>query len=265
VLVAPATNTIVNFHLTLFMVNTCPKRRVAALALCFVVSVGAIALLDVFSSRISSRKNGFIRLLPPHILTPVANKDIGYNSYYIAGTAAQKIYLANTVAPSKFLVTDFALADTEGLTMTFPGNSKIIQGANLIAVDSPYFYLMEGRVALLMRGNIPRMAIDLVKKSGFFTASVPVSPSSFVVRAYNHLQRQNVLAKAFLDTPLIKDGRHTLERQVDGVFSTDGLLNYDPDSKRIIYVYYYRNQLLCFDTALNQLYVSKTIDTISRA
>ena len=244
---------------------TYTRKRLTTLGFCFVAGIGAVAALGFISDLVNHRTNGFIRLIPPHVLTPLNTKDIGYNSFYIVGSTANKVYLGNTMAPSKLLITDFALKDTQIATLIFPGNPTILEGANLVWADSPFIYLMDGRVPLLMRGNLSSLTIDQVKPSIYFMQALPVSPSSFVIRVYDRVQRQTVLARTTLDTPTAKEGAHTLERQGDGIFSTDGMLNVDPVSGRIIYMYFYRNQLPCFDTALNLLYTARTIDTVSQA
>lgn len=241
------------------------RKRLTTLAFCFIIGVGTVVALGFISNLVNHRKNGFIRLIPPHVLAMQKTKDIGYNSFYIVGAAANRIYLGNTMAPSKILITDFALKDTQIASMTIPGNPTIYEGANLVWADSPYIYLMEGRARLLMRGNLASLAIDQVKPATYFMQALPVSPSSFVIRMYDRAKGQAVLARTTLDTPLVKEGLHTLDRQVDGIFSTDGMLNVDPVSGRIIYLYFYRNQLPCFDTALNLLYTGRTIDTVSQA
>jgi hypothetical protein len=241
------------------------RKRLTTLGLCLIAGIGAVAALGFISDLVNHRKNGFVRLIPPHVLAMLNAKDIGYNSFYIVGTAANKVYLGNTMAPSKLLITDFALKDTQIATLTFPGKPTILQGANLVWADSPFIYLMEGRVPLLMRGSLSSLVIDQVKPSTYFMQALPVSPSSFVIRMYDRVQRQTVLARTTLDKPTAEEGARTLERQGDGIFSTDGMLNVDPASGRIIYMYFYRNQLPCFDTALNLLYTGRTIDTVSQA
>ncbi|WP_160143775.1 hypothetical protein [Chryseolinea soli] len=56
-----------------------------------------------------------------------------------------------------------------------------------------------------------------------------------------------------------------LERQIDGVFCTDGMLHYSPVLRRVVYVYYYRNQYILADTNLARVNRFRTIDTTSRA
>jgi len=56
-----------------------------------------------------------------------------------------------------------------------------------------------------------------------------------------------------------------LEKQIDGLFCTDGMLHYDRATSQMIYVYFYRNQFLCMDTSMNLLFRGNTIDTIGHA
>jgi hypothetical protein len=235
------------------------------LGLCLTGSLGIMAFFALFAMKVNNRKNGFIRLHPPHILNIAGARDIGYNTYYLAGATTRNVYLGNSMNPARLLITNRELTDTQDVTLSLPGNARLVEGANLIEIDSPFIYLMEGQIALIMRGSLSDLSIRDIRHSPFFNQSVPVSSSRFIIRMFDHLQKQNVLASTSMDSPIAKMGAHTLERQVDGIFSTDGILNYDPASGRILYVYHYRNQLLCFDTALHQIYVGKTIDTISYA
>ena len=241
------------------------RRKLVLLLLCFFFSVSAIVLLDLVSLSRNHQSNAFIRLMPPHVLVPLKNKYLGYNSFYFAGATASKIYLANTMAPAIMTTTDSALGPLKQTSIRFPANPKIVQGVNMVVADSPYLYFMEGHIPLLMRGDLSNLAIDEIRTSPYFTESVPISPTSFIIRTFDPAKQQNVLAKAILGQTQAKEGANTLDKQIDGIFSTDGMLNYDPTTSRIIYIYFYRNQILCFDTALNRIYVKRTIDTVSHA
>jgi hypothetical protein len=56
-----------------------------------------------------------------------------------------------------------------------------------------------------------------------------------------------------------------LQKQVDGVFCTDGMMAYDKDLARLIYLYRYRNQYIVMDSNLSMTYRANTIDTTSVA
>ena len=56
-----------------------------------------------------------------------------------------------------------------------------------------------------------------------------------------------------------------LTKQIDGLFCTDGTLNYDPGTQQLIYTYYYRNEYILLDKDLNIVTRGHTIDTTSTA
>jgi len=56
-----------------------------------------------------------------------------------------------------------------------------------------------------------------------------------------------------------------LTKQIDGLFCTDGILNYDPGTRQLVYTYYYRNEFILLDKNLNVIKTAHTIDTTSRA
>jgi hypothetical protein len=74
-----------------------------------------------------------------------------------------------------------------------------------------------------------------------------------------------MLGKVQVDTPHVRLEPNLLQKQIDGVFCTDGTLTYSPEVGRLIYTYYYRNQFIVYDTNLNLDYRGHTIDTFSRA
>ena len=56
-----------------------------------------------------------------------------------------------------------------------------------------------------------------------------------------------------------------LTKQIDGLFCTDGVLNYDPRTQQLVYTYYYRNEFILLDKNLSVIKTGYTIDTTSRA
>jgi hypothetical protein len=225
----------------------------------------SIIIIDIFSYRTNNLKNGFIRLFPPHLLLPLKFLDIKYNSYYIAGAKLNKIYLANSTAPSRLLIFNNDLSDTQHLHLNIKGNPRLIQGSNIIVIDSSSIYVMEGRVSTIMHGTLSNLNIDTIQKSYSFNLAIPISHSSVIIRTYNDDNTKNILAKISLNESKIIKAPNILEAQTDGIFSTDGMLLYEPISKHLIYIYYYRNQITCLDTNLKMIYISKTIDTVSYA
>jgi hypothetical protein len=197
--------------------------------------------------------------------TPEKILDIKYNSYYIAGATPAHIYLGNATAATYVFKMDYSLSDTAHMRLTLgPGIS--LSGPATITIDSPHVYMTEGTQGAILHASLEDPVLQPLPdgRRQFFNAS-PVSPASFVMRMYDSARQQNVLAKRSLDTTWLQPSTPVLEKQVDGVFCTDGILHYEPATAKLVYVYYYRNQFLCLDTNLNVQYRGKTIDTVSQA
>ena len=242
------------------------KRAFSLISIISILSILLITVLYTFSNKINHQKNGFIRLFRPHLITPTKNLDIKYNSYYIAGTTKNYIYLGNYIVPTHLLVAKYDLADTESLELRVAHNVKANWPVVQVSIDSPNVYLVDGITPTILHSDLSTREVnEYLKRIPFFTSVQPISNSSFVIRAYdNHLQK-SILAKVSVDSPYFKSAPDLLIKQVDGSFCTDGMLHYDPDLACIIYLYYYRNQFLCLDTNLNVIYRGNTIDTISHA
>ncbi|WP_298741230.1 hypothetical protein [uncultured Chitinophaga sp.] len=231
----------------------------------FLLSIATVWILYLAADKINHRPNGFIRLVPPHMATPEKILDIQYNSYYIAGASPTQIYLGNAVAPTYVLRMNYALSDTGHMRLEAAPGTKL-SGPATVTIDSPHIYMTAGSRGAILQASLGAPVLQPLPEARrqFYNAS-PVSAASFILRMYDSAYHQNVLAKRTLDTVLHQPRIPVLEKQLDGVFCTDGTLHYDPGTARLVYVYYYRNQFICLDTNLNIQYKGRTIDTVSRA
>ncbi|HEY0609751.1 MAG TPA: hypothetical protein VGD35_08850 [Chitinophaga sp.] len=231
----------------------------------FLLSIATVWILYLASDKINHRPNGFIRLVPPHMATPEKILDIKYNSYYIAGASPTQIYLGNAVAATYVLRMNYSLSDTAHMRLeTAPGTA--LSGPAMVMIDSPHVYMTEGTQGAILHAFLGDPVLYRLPEGRrqFYNAS-PVSTASFILRLYDSAHHQNVLAKRTLDSAFLQPRIPVLEKQVDGVFCTDGTLHYDPNTAKLVYVYYYRNQFICLDTNLNIQYKGRTIDTVSHA
>ena len=243
-----------------FFVN--PKRRSIILLCCLLGSSGSVIFLSFFSERANHRNNGFIRLAPPHIAMPTKIRDITYNSFYLAGGTTTHIYLANVLTPNLIMAMNTGLTDSIGARLSMHSAGGRFAKSLKITIDSPAIYLFEGSTTTIVRGRWCDSLLHRDSGKLYFGIAAPLSPVSQVFRAVDDRRHVNVLVKQLNDS--LTTGDHILEKQVDGIFCTDGTLHAQPDSNRLIYVYHYRNQFICMDTNMRVLYRGKTIDTISQ-
>lgn len=226
------------------------------------LSVFFVFLLYVLS--ISDKKNGFNRVFftLPHNAYLV---DIKYRNYYIAGLNKQSIFLANSIAPDHMLVVNYNLTDIQQVNLGIPSEDSLAWGALKVVVDYPNVYVSEGITPNILKCSLLNFKWTKSQwDSAHFIDALPLTPASFIIRAYDNTSLQNILAKQVLQ-PVAKMIRapKILEKQKDGIFCTDGMLIRDSQLGVLVYVYYYRNQFIVMDTSLNVMARHKTIDTVS--
>src|SRR5690606_14246049 len=92
-----------------------------------------------------------------------------------------------------------------------------------------------------------------------------LGPASFALRSYSMKSKGYELAKEQTDSPYFAFEYDILEKQIDGLFSVNGMLHYNKELNRVVYLYSYRNQFMVLDTAMRLLYRANTLDTIAHA
>jgi len=238
------------------------RKRFIYAGLCTLFGVLVVVALYTISNRINHRANGFVRLLPPHVADPVKIFDTQSASFYISGVTGNKVYLSHYRYPDFLMEVDVTTGDTMVHRLNIIlGNKKLALSAKVF-VDSPFIHIMDGTTGGIFKGGLGDGILRYDSAFTNFTASQPVSASSFVLRTVNLQLHRNVLLRQAGDS--LAPHNDILQKQVDGIFCTDGTLSYDAAMGKLVYVYNYRNQLIYMDTALQVLYRGRTIDTISQ-
>lgn len=221
------------------------------------ISIGVLILV----SR-SSAKNGFVRVFAKNPLQFEFDQNLGFNSYYISGLTSSTVYLGNITAPAHVLRLNYINRDTSHLKLPLTVNQELNVRTRLL-VDSGHYYIAEKTTNSLTSGKLPGgsplLTSYLPPKSDNM---IVLSPESFVVRRYESSLRQNILERyniAATDSLVVQ---YRLEKQLDGIFCTDGILLKDPISGQLVYVYFYRNRFTCLDKDLRPVFQGKTIDTV---
>lgn len=227
-------------------------------------SIGIVAFLFVLSENTIHYRNNFTRRFPHHPTVNTGQMNLKYDSYYIAGYDRGKIYLGNTTAPLTVTVIDTTLKSKQEFTIQMEKNKFPFTAPRLV-VKSPYFYFTDGTVSCAYRGNITDWKAYLVMyKKAYFSLFEPISGNRGVIRASGSKTHENVLGTiGFTDS--VHLNYHLLDKQIDGIFDTDGMLLYNSQLNKILYTYYYLNKFIIADTLLNLDKEGHTIDTISRA
>lgn len=241
------------------------RRCVIAVSAAAVCSVGFVALLYLASEDIIHNRNNFIRRFPMHTAEKVAQADLQFESYYIAGTADSKVYLGNYTAPLHILEYDTLLKRRKEFRIALDQSELPFKSVQ-VSVLPPYFYLMDGTVPCIFKGLLYDWKGYLQTIGpAYFSLAQPLDNNTIVFRAMDKKQKQNVLGLITLGSTSLSFNRGLLEKQIDGYFDSDGTLRYDLGSNKITYIYRYRNGIQVTDRKLKKVISGKTIDTVSQA
>lgn len=235
------------------------------LFLTFLGSSALVFLLFLCSEEIMQHQNPFIRRYPHHPVTLTDTIDLKYNSYYFAGAGDGKIYLGNATVPLYLLSIDTILRQ-ENIRTTLDQEHFSFKQIKM-AVDPPYFYITDGGVPAIFIGRTANWEAKLQKTTApYFDLAAPIDSSTIVFRGISKSTGDNTLGifKTGIESKTIM-APQLLQKQIDGVFDTDGMLQYSPEMKKIVYLYAYRNQYIVANANGVVDYRGNTIDTISRA
>jgi len=239
------------------------KLKRAGLIMFFSISV--VIVLFLSSEEIIHKNNPFIRRYIKKTIKAVYNKDLKFNSYYFAGVSGSKIYLGNLTDPFGVLSIDTLQNMSAEHRIKFIDDGEPFRKI-FAKVKPPYFYLIDGTVPIVYKGNIKDWKVTgKIKDIPRFTAAEPIDSVSLFLRnntGPNSGHQLGIYSESF--KPNTKYFPALLQKQIDGIFDTDGMLLYNNDLHEMIYVYYYRNEFIISDKKGN-FKRRHTIDTISRA
>jgi uncharacterized membrane protein YphA (DoxX/SURF4 family) len=242
------------------------NRILVRISLLVLGSVSVITGLFLFSEDIMQKENPFIRRFPQASAAKVASIDLRNPSYYVAGTDKTNIYLADRLAPLQILEIDSNLKNKKKYTIQLDRenfNFKTVE----IRVNAPYFYVIDGTVPVIYRGLISDWrAKVMMEKQFYFSDIVFINDKHLAFRTQKPPTGENNLGIANnYENPKIKYNPQVLQKQMDGIFDTDGTLQYSVTLHKLIYTYYYRNQYIITNENLTVEHRANTIDTTTKA
>lgn len=231
-----------------------------------VIGMAVLIVLFVLSENITRYHNKFVRRLSNTPATKLQTIALPFNSYYFAGADENTLYLGNTT--SQLLLAEFDLKNK-----TLKESRMVLDNINLpfrsvsLRVQPPYCYAYDGMVPCIFRGKLKDCKAILYKSgSEYFSFAEPIDSISSAVRTQKRGSGESILGKVALthEAPTLLN-ESLLQKQIDGVFDTDGMLLFNQQLNKIIYLYAYRNQYVVADKNLRLTFRGNTIDTITKA
>ncbi|WP_428231835.1 DoxX family protein [Flavobacterium sp.] len=239
------------------------KLRRAGLIMFF--SIAAVIVLFLSSEEIIHKSNPFIRRYIRKTVKMVYSKDLKFNSYYFAGVSESKIYLGNLTDPFGILSIDTLKNQSEEHRIKFIDHGEPFRKI-FVKVKAPNFYLIDGTVPSVYKGSIVDWKVTgELKNIPRFTTAEPIDSISLAFRNNTGPNSGHQLGIYSVNSePTTKYFPALLQKQIDGIFDTDGMLLYNDDHHEIVYIYYYRNEFIISDKT-GKYKRANTIDTISHA
>jgi uncharacterized membrane protein YphA (DoxX/SURF4 family) len=224
-----------------------------------------VTALYIFSEDMVHSRNNFIRTFRGNPVMKTASLNLTSKSYYFAGESNGKVYLGNFNATSSVTILDSTLIDKKLKYITLADTTARFRNVRLRVTDTS-FYLLDGLGPSIYTGRISNwIAYKKMQGIQLYSLAVPVDSNSVIFRAPT-VAYGNLLGKFdFKDQPNVKYQNKILERQIDGVFDTDGTMNYSPETQKFVYTYFYRNQYIVTDNNLSLITRGNTIDTTTKA
>lgn len=229
-------------------------------------ATGLVVGLFLSSEHIIKKENNFTRRFGQHPIRDEKAFDLGVNSYYFAGIADGQVYLGNVTAPLILTTVDTALTTTKAVEIRLDDTAHPFRSLQ-IKVKPPYFYVYDGSVPVIYRRQLgDSLARTVSFEDAYFSQLEVIDSLNFAFRTQSAETKAQVLGRLRLDRyPKVSLNHELLEKQVDGVFDTDGQLLRDNITGELVYIYLYRNEFLVMDSSLHLSKRLHTIDTISRA
>ena len=242
------------------------NKTVLSIFLSFLLSSSFIAVLFLSSEEIIHYKNPFLRRYDRRAISFVDSEDLKFNSYYFSGYSNGNLYMGNYSTPLRILAVDSTLKLKKEAKIDFENRSIPFRSIKIVVRDK-YFYLMDGTVPCVYFGNTANWKVeDEIKNVPRFTTAQAVDTSIVIFRNNNGLGSANIIGQYdSKNNPKIRYSQTLLQKQIDGIFDTDGMLNFDSHTGKMVYVYFYRNEFIVADKNIFLLNRGHTIDTISKA
>lgn len=224
-------------------------KRIIVLSILGIVCASTVFIGSFVTSDNRKYNNDFVRVFPPHAADIRHVSEIRTRSYVPVGISNQRLYLQDRFG---LLKVDLINYDTTQIRMSIPFGSEVV-------VDSVYYFVLNGGTPTVQRGGVKTWQLDttFTNVPGFL-ASRPLSRNNVAFRTIDISKRESALTNTVGQT-------YPLQKQVDGLFCTEGFLQYSEELCQIVYTYRYRNQFICLDSNLNVIRIGKTIDTTSVA
>lgn len=242
------------------------KRTAFALSGSNLFSIGIVIVLFLSSEHIIKKENNFTRRFLIHPVIEDQVLDLQLDSYYFAGIDDENIYLGNISTPLILTVIDRNLKRKSEIKIQLDERDFPFKNLQM-QVKNGHIYLYDGSVPVIFRGTVGGSTVKKISyDDAYFTQLIVLDSTRFGLRTQSRFTQEYTIAELNLrNAPKVKLKEGILEKQIDGVFDSDGKLIQDQFDGTPIYLYSYRNRFMIMDSSLLLKRRLQTIDTTKTA
>ena len=250
----------------MLLYNNTTKQTILYTVLTIAISTGMVVILFITSEHIMKKENPFVRRFLPHHIDKAEYLNLEVNSYYIIGLTNDTIYLGNYTAPLLITAIPMDLGTKVEHQIKLDETKRSFRSLT-VHIQNNTFFVSDGTIPIIYKGTTANwQARRFMETKIYFSLLQPAQANEFLFRSQRASTGEHVLGKLKVkDTTSFELYDQALQKQIDGVFDTDGQLIVDTKTHQGIYTYYYRNQYLVHTPQNNAFAQGKTIDTTSIA
>jgi len=223
-----------------------------------------ILIIFHFGDILNKKNNGFDRNYFHNSYSNQHEIDLPDTLYEIVGANRSSIYIT-TAVPGEILSVGRNL-EKKVNRIKIPFFARFYDSLKLsslaIKIDSPYIYLFAENKPAIVKASFDSTLFEIrILPPGPFTREAMIGGDRFILRKLEpRLTDQIFVRYDFIQGISIKE-EDISEIHGDGGIVSDGRLHFDTETKKLYYIYFYKNMVLSFDTSLNVSNRFSSIDT----
>ncbi|HMI60373.1 MAG TPA: hypothetical protein VK518_05675 [Puia sp.] len=210
------------------------------------------------------RKNGFKRSYFQGAYSGWQERKLRDTLYDIVGVTPWTIYISTATEGEVLEVGKDLKGKIKRIRIPFFARwYDSLQFSSLsIRIDSPHIYLFAENKPAIVKTNFDSTSFEFrILPPGAFSREVMAGPDCFILRKLEHRLTDQLFVRYNFSTGLLKKEVNISETYGDGGIISDGQLHFDDSTKKLYYIYYYKNLVLSFDTSLASANKFASIDT----
>ena len=238
-----------------------------AIILILIGSFSTAVMIALFLSSEHIIKEGkeFTRRILPHPLVEQEVLNLEKGGFYIAGYSEDELYLGNHGSPLEITTINLSSRNIRSNFLHIDDKGEMYRMLKII-VMAPSIYVYDGTVPVIYKGTVGNTATtEISRNQAYFNQIAVTNNAGFIIRTRSSSTKEYLLGLLHPDSnPALQLRGGVLEKQVDGVFDSDGQLLFDASSDQILYTYAFRNQYIVMNSSGQILRKLRTIDPFDK-